>query len=53
MTLQEWIAYALGAVAVAYLMHRAGRRRRRGTCCGETECGATRRILGNLERMRR
>jgi hypothetical protein len=50
MSAQDWIAYGLGLLAVAYLAWRAWRRRRAGTCCGEKECGAVRDVLRRLER---
>lgn len=49
MTWQEPLAALLVALAAGYLLWRQRARRRRGTCCGERECPATRRILERIE----
>ena len=48
MTTQELIAYALGLSAVGYLAWRLVRRRLAGTCCGERECPAAKRIAQRI-----
>lgn len=48
MTGQELAALLLVALAGLYLLRRLGVRRRRGTCCGERECGAAKRILERM-----
>jgi hypothetical protein len=49
-TLQAILAFALGAVALAYLVRRVLRTRTAGTCCGERTCPAARRMLDRLGR---
>ena len=38
--IQQVAAYALVALAAAWLVHRYARRRSTGNCCGEAECPA-------------
>ena len=49
---QEIAACVLGAAALAYLVVRYLRRRRRANCCGEEECPAAKQTLRNLDRPR-
>ena len=49
MTTQEFIAYALGTVALGYLALRVVRRRLAGNCCGEKECPAAKEIVQRFD----
>ncbi|MGQ0614699.1 MAG: hypothetical protein ACT4PV_13265 [Planctomycetaceae bacterium] len=50
MSLQEWGAFAAGALAVVYLVHRFLRRSGTGNCCGEAECPAAAGVVKKLQR---
>ena len=49
MTMQELIAYALGATALGYLALRVIRKRLSGNCCGEKECPAAKQIVQRFD----
>ena len=49
---QEIAACLIGALALAYLLLRYLRRRRRANCCGESECPVAKQAIRNLDRPR-
>ena len=48
MTAQEIGAYAIGLLALAYVVWRWRSRRAAATCCGEKECPAAKKIVDQL-----
>jgi hypothetical protein len=53
MTFQELVAYAIGLLAVGFLLVRYLRRRASASCCGEAECPAAAETARKLARSRR
>jgi hypothetical protein len=52
MSAQQITTYALGAVALGYLVWRILRRQRARTCCGAKTCPAAREVARRLQQTR-
>ena len=48
MSAQEYIAFGIGLLALTYIVWRWRSRRSAGTCCGEKECPAAKKIVERL-----
>jgi len=53
MTIQQLLAYAIGLLAVGFLVTRYLRRRASANCCGQAECPAAAETVRKLAQPRR
>ena len=53
MTAQEFVTYAIGALAVGFLALRYLRRRKSACSCGQGKCPAAAETLAELRRVKR